>query len=126
MAGIKDEQVAGAIVGSQEYFENSGATMDDFLQTLFQDALGRPVDAAAQAAFEAELTNRASYTHVADQIFGSTEYRQNLVTGYFTRFLRRSADSAGEDGLVNMLNSGATNENIIALMTTSAEYFGRL
>src|SRR5262249_55866610 len=47
--GGTDEQVQVAITGSPEYFQTrGGGTNDGFLQALYQDALGRPIDSSGQ------------------------------------------------------------------------------
>ena len=69
------------------------------------------------------------------------EYDQDLVRGYFTRFLRRPADAGGLTNYVNLLQNGISgaqpifasdpfggvhrikDEDIIAYIMGSQEYF---
>lgn len=78
--GTAVEQFDAVLLSSDEYLKNrGGGTNDGFLDTLFQDALDRSVDANARAAFDAMLAAGASRGQVADIVFGSTEYHQDLV-----------------------------------------------
>jgi hypothetical protein len=59
-------------------------------------------------------------------IFGSNEFRQDLVSGYYQRFLRRPADAAGLAGFVSALAHGDSDEATIARMVGSMEYLSRV
>jgi uncharacterized delta-60 repeat protein len=139
------ENVAAALVGSQEYFLNRGSgTNGGFLNALYQDALLRNIDASGLATFSQMLAGGADRGQVAAAIFGSTEYRQDLVSGYYTRFLRRTVDDSGLNLFVNLLAAGAqgqqpifvsdpqnhlhafTDEAAIAVIVGSQEYLNRL
>ena len=48
------------------------------------------------------------------------------MNGFFQQFLGRSADSLGLSVFANQLSQGARDEDIIALVVGSDEYFGRL
>src|SRR5262245_12161852 len=50
------EQMEAGLAGSPEYFQNrGGGTNAGFLAALYQDALGRTIDAGGQAAFTQAL-----------------------------------------------------------------------
>jgi autotransporter-associated beta strand protein len=126
-AGSTDEQVQSLITGSQEYFQTrGGGTNDGFLSALYQDALNRMIDPGGHMTFLNALNNGAARSDVAATIFASTEYRNDLVQGYYMRFLHRAADAAGQAAWVNMLQAGARDEDVIAGIVGSAEYFGRV
>src|SRR5262249_45361946 len=126
-SGRTIEQVKSSIAGSPEYFQTrGGGNNNGFLTALYQDALNRAIDSGGQTTFTNALNNGASRTDVATTIFGSTEYRQNLVQGYYMHFLRRPADTAGLNGFVNALGAGARDEDVIAAIVGSPEYFGRV
>jgi autotransporter-associated beta strand protein len=126
-AGSTDEQIQSQITGSQEYFQTrGGGTNDGFLNALYQDALNRMIDPGGHMTFLNALNNGAARSDVAATIFASTEYRNDLVQGYYMRFLHRGADAAGLAAWVNMLQGGARDEDVIAGIVGSAEYFGRV
>jgi hypothetical protein len=124
--GASPQQVAEALVGSAEFFQNSGGDNDAFLHALFQDALGRDIDPQSLMSFDQLLLDGTSRADVTALVFSSSEYLQDLVDGFYTRFLRRTADVPGMASFVGELQNGANQENVIASLTTSAEYFGRL
>jgi hypothetical protein len=124
--GASAQQVAEALVGSAEFFENSGGDNDAFLHALFQDALGRDIDMQSLMSFDQLLLDGTSRADVTADVFGSSEYLQDLVDSFYTRFLRRNADVAGMASFVAALQNGANQESVIATLTTSAEYYARL
>jgi hypothetical protein len=123
MAGGTVEQVAAALAGSQEYFQNrGGGTNTGFLDALYEDALHRAIDPSGQATYTQALANGATRTQVATAIYSSTEYYQVLVGGFYKQFLLRPADSSGLNGYVMVLQNGARDEQVIASLLGSAEY----
>lgn len=126
-SGVTDEQVIAILVGSAEYFATrAGNDNTTFVNALYQDLLGRPADGAALSSLVPQLVaGTTTRSTVASSVLSSTEYRQQLVTGFYPRFLRRTADTLGLNGFVNFLASGARDEDIIAMMVASNEYFTR-
>jgi hypothetical protein len=145
--GGTDEQVAAILIGSPEYFQNrGGGTNDGFLNALYSDALNRAVDPTGRSIFDAALANGTTPTQIASLILGSVEYKQDLVQSFYQTFLRRSADSNGLNFFVNLLTQNSSNlqpivvsdplhnqhsgpltdEDVIALLVGSQEYFNRL
>lgn len=123
--GATDEQLAEIVVGSQEYFALHGGADDGFLTALFQDALHRPIDAGAKAAFEQELAAGASRTQIAATMFSSREYHGDVVDEVYLRLLHRHADSAGQSFWTNWLDAGNTDEQLITALAASDEYFSQ-
>jgi uncharacterized protein (TIGR03118 family) len=126
-SGTTIEQVEALIAGSQEYFQvRGGSTTNGFLTALYQDALGRVVDASGQAFFTGQLGSGTTRTQVATEIFSSGEFRQDLVQGFYQSLLHRAADAGGLAFFLNAVNNGNTDQQIIALMAGSDEYFSRV
>ena len=121
------EQVQVMIASSGEYFANrSGGTNAGFVDALYQDALGRAADPGGRASFLAALANGASRQAVADAIFHSDEYRQDLIKSDYQRFLHRAADSGGLNGWLTALRNGMRDEDVAARIVGGDEYFGQL
>src|SRR5205807_4379797 len=121
------EQVQVMIASSGEYFANrSGGTNAGFVDALYQDALGRAADPGGRASFLAALANGASRQAVADAIFHSDEYRQDLIKSDYQRFLHRAADSGGLNGWLTALRNGMRDEDVAARIVGGDEYFGWL
>jgi len=124
--GGTDEELAAILVSAPEYRQSrGGGTNDGFLDALFQDALGRTVDASGRVFYDAIMAKGATPASVAAIIFGSDEYRRDLVSGLYERLLDRPADPRGLDAFVGQLAAGQRDEQIIAEMVASDEYFAK-
>jgi hypothetical protein len=121
------EQVEATIAGSAEYYQTrAGGQTSGFLTALYADALNRVVDSQGQAVFGQELSQGTSREAVAAAVFGSTEYHQDLVAGYYQTYLGRQADSGGLAYFVTALGQGATDQDVIATILGSQEYIQKL
>ena len=119
--------MAALIAGSPEYVQSRGGGTDaGFLGALFQDALQRPIDAVGQAGLEDLLARGQSRQQVAAVVFGSGEYRRDLVRGLYPAYLHRTADAGGVDCLVRALGQGMGDEDVLAAVLGSDEYFARI
>jgi hypothetical protein len=63
---------------------------------------------------------------VAAALLASTEYRQQLVQADYQRFLLRPADSSGLAAFLGALQGGARDEDVLAALAGSAEYWSVL
>jgi RHS repeat-associated protein len=125
--GSTDEQIAAILAGPDEYFQKRGNGTDDgFLDALYQDAINRSVDVAGRSTWDQALANGTTRAAVAAQLFASTEYQQDLVQSLYQKYLARPAHSTGLGTLVNALQTGARDEDIITDVAASKEYFTRL
>jgi hypothetical protein len=121
------EQVAALITGSPEYSQaRGGGTADGFLGALYTDALGRGADPTGQAVFGGALARGATREDVAAAVFGSAEYRGDLVEGAYQRFLHRGSDAGGRAAFLDALGQGLRDEALAAMFTASDEYFANL
>lgn len=115
------------IVGSDEYFTARGdGTNDGFLNALFKDALNRSIDPATKALFEQSLAQGMTRQHIAAVVFGSAEYRDDLVTQMYLDVLDRPVDAAAQTYWVAKLADGVTNEQVLASLIASDEYFAKI
>lgn len=122
-AGTTDEALAATIAGSDEYFKLHGGTNDGFLNGLFLDALGRPIDPGAKASLEQALAQGASRLQIAQLALGSHEYHALVVENIYAELLNRSADTAGDTYWADALDRGLTAEQLLASVVESQEYF---
>jgi hypothetical protein len=119
------EQVAAALVGSPEYAQTrGGGSAAGFLNALYQDALGRSVDATGLSDFSQALAQGVSHRQVADQVFASDEFRQNLVDNYYRYFLLRPAEPAGRQAWTDDLRHGVSSDQVLAGIVGSPEMLG--
>lgn len=125
-AGGTVEQVEAIITGSPEYFQNrGGGTNDGFLNALYADVLNRAADPVGKSGFGQALAAGASQAQIASALFGSAEFRQNLVSSFYRQYLHRDADAGGLSYFTNSMQQGASDGDIIAGLLVSNEYFNR-
>jgi hypothetical protein len=122
------EGAAVRLTSSDEYFQvRGGATLNGFVTALFNDALHRPVDAGFLAALDGDPSRQPpSRQQLAEMVFGSEEYQRDLVQGYYEQALHRTADDSGLAGWVSLLRSGSRDEQVLAGIEGSDEFFTHL
>ena len=121
-AGATDQQVISYLVGSSEFFNQSGGTNAGFVNLAYQRILGRVPDASGVSTFLGLLNSGTSRMQVAEDLLNSGEYRTNTVAFYFSYLLRRVPDSSGRSTFLGLLNSGGTVEQVISNIVGSPEY----
>jgi len=124
LAGERIEQVAAEIAGSQEFYTTQGGgTNDGFLNALYQDALGRPIDPIARSFWTVQLAFGASRTSVATVVLNTQEYRHDVVTQAYQHLLDRNPDPAGSIAWQTVLNFGGTDQYVYSGIAGTQEYF---
>lgn len=113
------------LYGSAEYFFTRGGGSDaGFVQALYEDALGRPPDAAGAAHYAARLAGGQSRAAVARELLGSDEACQRMVTDLFAACLHRTPDAGGLAYYTAALHAGATVQDVRAALLASTECWG--
>lgn len=102
------------------------------------DALHRPLDGTGQAVWGQALAQGVGRSQVTDLIFQSGEFRGRLldssgqasaggpVQGYYENYLHRKADANGLAYFLAVLENGRTQEQVLADLLGSDEYFSRV
>jgi hypothetical protein len=121
--GLRDEQVVAAFLGSPEYYARAGGTAKAWVDAIYTDLLGRPADAAGEAAWLDSLAAGTSRGAIAFGFATSAEAEALVVRADYQTYLGRSATDAEVSALVNVLQSGITNEQVIAAFVGSPEYY---
>ncbi|CAN5315462.1 hypothetical protein BH10PLA2_BH10PLA2_14180 [soil metagenome] len=112
-----------AVLASSEYFAAHGGTNADFLQAIYQDKLGRPIDDNAANAWGALLAGGSSRSAIVASILSSTEAVTAEIRGLYSDLLRRSADGAGLAHFVSQqLDGKLIHEFVMAALAASDEY----
>jgi uncharacterized delta-60 repeat protein len=119
------EQFRAALLSSPEYFHSHGNTNQGWVDSLYTHLLGRlPDEPGLATTLQAVLNGYVAQRQAtARALLASTEYQRDLVTSYYTRFLHRSPAPAEVDGWVQVLQQGGTDEQVLALIVSSDEYY---
>jgi cyclophilin family peptidyl-prolyl cis-trans isomerase len=141
IGGATPEELAMGLVSSAEYFQNrGGGTNQGFMNALFADVLHRNVDAASAAAVAPlDFSQEPIRLTLAEALFSSNEYLQDLVTypgapsassgyvayGWYEAYLNRDADSTVVANALTVLRGGALDQVYVANILGSDEYFTR-
>lgn len=93
-----------------------------FVNSLYQNLLGRAPDMAGLDLWSGELFAGVSHRQVATAFWQSAEHRGREVDQFYQTFLHRSADAGGRAGWVNALLAGTSEFDVARMFLTSAEY----
>ena len=102
---------------------NTPTPSERFVDAVYLDLLSRFVDGPALGVWTARLAQGFPRAFVSAIINTSTEYREVLVSDIYGALLRRDADPAGLEGFVSFLSRGGRDEDVIAAVLGSEEYF---
>ena len=117
------EQLKAVITGSLEYLQvRGGGSLEGFLSALFQDAFNRAIDTSGRATYSQALSHGMTRIQVAQAIYSSPEYQQDLVQSFYMRYLHRAADSVGLNLSTASLRLGRSDESVILAIVSSPEY----
>jgi hypothetical protein len=123
-AGVTTDQIKAEILGSDEYFAlRASGSMTGFFSALYMDVLGRSATPSEIQAWILGEPADASRTALASLFVNSMEANKFFVQGLYQKYLHRSPDSDGLNGFIQSRGSGATEEDVIAAILGSDEYF---
>jgi uncharacterized delta-60 repeat protein len=102
----------------------TGTENQRFVQQLYLDLLGRPVDPSGSSFFTGLLDQgQATSSQVVLGIEGSAEYRALVVTNLYNLLLNRVVDATGLQAWTSFLAAGGTSQQLEAALLGSDEYF---
>ncbi len=97
-----------------------------FVQVLYLDALGRAGSKAELDGWVGLLTGPGgSQALVAGDIERSAEARQHLVVGWYQAYLGRTPQNGEQQGWVNMLLAGQTEQKVLGVFLSTPEFYNR-
>ena len=128
-AGTTDEQLISSLVSSPEYFQNPKLGASDnskWLNQAYRDILGRDRDTAGSQGFLNGLNNGTlTRTQISDALLASDEYRRRLIAQLFATYLGRAPAAVETTLYLNAIAAKTTDEQLIAQVVSSPEYFQR-
>lgn len=125
MSGVNETAVADAFLHSPEFLSDAPDT-GSFIEALFQDVLGRPVDAGGLAALTQWIDRGVSRDQIADLVLNSLERDADVVEGYYEQFLGRGASEGELLGWANAIARGYVDlQTVGEAFLGSNEFFNR-
>jgi cyclophilin family peptidyl-prolyl cis-trans isomerase len=124
MNGGSVSQMQANIVASQEFFEAKGGTNATWITAVFQTATGAtsvPLSYSNQVSYQ--LDTGLKRVDFATTIFDSIASDVFTVQGQFKNFLERTPTTADALPLAQQINSGVSEDLIVATIVGSAEFF---
>src|SRR5262245_20694579 len=101
----------------------SSCNQVSFLESVWQDLLGRAITPGEKAPLLNLLDSGATHTQVAQFVLNSAEYRSKLAQSLYQQFLGRAASQAEINFILIALTQGETVEQLIAMIVSSTEYY---
>jgi hypothetical protein len=120
-----EEQVLSQILGSTEFYSRAqriskiGTADQNYVAALYQALLGR-APSSTELASQVAALQQVGRPALALSILQSTEYRANVVRGYYTNLLHRTA---GQAELASWVNSTLDLRAIRMGIESSIEFF---
>jgi hypothetical protein len=96
-----------------------------FVQAVFVDELGRPGSTAELDAWVGAMKGPLGQAGVVSSILHTQEARDRLVKGWYQTYLGRAASGGEEQGFVNLLLAGATEEQTLSVLLGNQEFTNR-
>ena len=100
-------------------------TEGSWLKAVYRDSLGREAAPAELIGWMQQMEAGTTLATVGRNVIRSTEKHQQLVRGYYIKYLHRTATPSDAEitPLVNQLNAGVRREQVIATLMASSEYY---
>lgn len=126
VAGRRLDRIA-VVLGGDEYYqaaveEPASPTDSAWLDALYGDLLGRPVDEGGRTWALGLLGAGQSRYQVARHVLHTTEALGLLIDGTYGQLLRRAADPGGRTYWTSRLQRGSHPELLVAQIAGSSEY----
>jgi phosphatidylinositol-3-phosphatase len=135
--GLTDQQLEAGFIASDEFYATAGKQNPNlspdaaWVNAVYQLLLGRAPDQTGSSYWNGQLasleasgqTAVQARTQVAVRIAESQENNSDLINADYFHYLGRTADQGGLQYWLGQFANGATNEDVIAGFTGSAEYY---
>jgi hypothetical protein len=123
MQGGTDSLTNATMLGSPTFFLQTGANNVQFINYLYTNFLGRPVDSPSLLFSSQSLALGLTRGQLALDVQSTVEADQFEVAQLYQRLLRRGADGTGLNFFTNSLQRGTSDEVVIAQLVASDEYY---
>lgn len=117
------QNVEAGIIGSAEFYASSGGTDVAWVTALYQRLLNRSPDPVGRNAWVAALANHMLTRQQI--VLGFVQSRENYiqaVDGWYHDYLGREPDPQSVNGIVAVMQAGASDRTVQLLIIGSDEY----
>lgn len=122
LSGATAPQVAAGFLASQEY-QSMHLSAADFVQSLYQNVLGRNGAASEVATWVGVLSSGVGPLAVAQAFVGSQELNTLALASFYNAFLARQPDAAGQNAwLADLANQIQSLAEVATTILGSAEF----
>jgi len=121
--GLSDELLEANLIGSPEFYVDSGGTDKGWVDAMYFDVLGRAPDSPGENNWIGVLAAGASWAAVSYDFTSSQEREGDRVAADYMQLLGRTASNAEIAGWVQAIQQGEANEDVVAGFVASVEYF---
>jgi hypothetical protein len=124
--GASFQNVEALIAGSNPFYVATGDTTQGFLNAVYEDFLGRPLDTTGQTEWGSLLAAGYTPTQVVLGIMSTQEYLTDLVEQDYQTYMGRQADPTSLAAYVSALSGGTMNNAmVVASLLGSGEYMSQ-
>jgi len=121
-AGGNFDQLQANIISSDEAFAKAASSNQVWLESLYESALGRPIDPLGLTTGLNLLSRGVSRFTIALGIMSSIEADRLTAEGFYHDFLDRRSDPQGLPGWWMALNDGVKQQKVMATFLATPEY----
>ncbi len=119
-ATVTHTSVRAAILGSSEFYAQSGGTPSAYQSALETAILGTTVD---QPVLQSQLANGVSRTVVAEEVLQSNKGKQALLEPQYQAVLDNAPTNQQVVAYVGLMNDGVYLRTIVASLLAGSEFY---
>jgi subtilisin-like proprotein convertase family protein len=123
--GANPDQIRAQVIGSNEYYNKSGASPAGFAAALYQQVTRKPATPTQISYVSALLAAGRTRQSVAAAVLATREGDTATVQAIYEAYLRRTPPAREVTYWVNRLQAGVTELKIVESTISSNEYYNR-
>ncbi len=112
--------ISSIVAAAPSQFDQAAA--EAFVESLYQDVLGRSADSTGLATWTAMLASGSGRSDVVEALWNSAEHRAGQVTDYFNTFLNRGPSNNERNVWVGLMQAGIEESLAMRVFVSSPEF----
>jgi len=119
-----DQTVEEQLLASPEYYSARGSSnFDTWLTAVYSDVFNRTVDPGGRTTWDGAHAAGTTDLAIAKAIVTSSEAQSDVVVNLYTTLLDRTATASDLAYWTAQIQAGTSHEKIVAMITSSPEYY---